>query len=329
MTIRNARLDALIRQLNLDLVSAKEAAVTARFGRLFRNPDFLSKQDYLDFLKIDHNQHWSNLHRLGWQPSENMRNLRLQLRTAMDPNRSLAERIDEALENLPGVNIGTLSPMLLVAFPQMYGVMNALCQRKLQDLSLWPTFPRGTTTGQKYEIVNEILNDIAKTNGLTLWAVDTLWWVDQNAAGTSEHSDPRSIAVDAMVKSMLATVEYSNGQTVEKVIKFKTTTFQGAELSEFIVGKLDESHNRCSISGLKLEFDGDPQLYPSLDRIDSRGHYVPENLQVVARFINFWKNNMADDEFRRLLKIVRGDQGVGPYRPTTMSSRCTSAVRGA
>jgi hypothetical protein len=33
----------------------------------------------------------------------------------------------------------------------------------------------------------------------------------------------------------------------------------------------------------------DLDLSPSLDRIDSDGHYAPDNLQIVARFVNRWK----------------------------------------
>ncbi|WP_298963557.1 hypothetical protein [uncultured Roseibium sp.] len=57
-----------------------------------------------------------------------------------------------------------------------------------------------------------------------------------------------------------------------------------------------------------MQFDGsDDQLRPSLDRIDSNGHYELGNLQVVARFINKWKSDSEDAEFRRSLEIVRGE----------------------
>ncbi|MEZ4234398.1 MAG: hypothetical protein R3B89_34810, partial [Polyangiaceae bacterium] len=49
----------------------------------------------------------------------------------------------------------------------------------------------------------------------------------------------------------------------------------------------------------------DPALTYSLDRIDSDGHYERDNLQVVCRFVNKWKSNSKDEEFRRLLRIVR------------------------
>ncbi len=48
--------------------------------------------------------------------------------------------------------------------------------------------------------------------------------------------------------------------------------------------------------GIDLQFHGqhsDKNLRPSLDRIDSEGHYVESNLQVVCQFINFWKSDKS------------------------------------
>ena len=58
-------------------------------------------------------------------------------------------------------------------------------------------------------------------------------------------------------------------------------------LIEHLKELLDATSDRCAITGLVLKFDGsDDQMHPSLDRINSDGHYEPGNLQVVARFIN-------------------------------------------
>ena len=62
----------------------------------------------------------------------------------------------------------------------------------------------------------------------------------------------------------------------------------------------------CVLSGLKLDVSGgDPELAPSLDRIDSSKHYEPGNLQVVARFINRWKSDDEQGNFVRLLMLVK------------------------
>ena len=77
---------------------------------------------------------------------------------------------------------------------------------------------------------------------------------------------------------------------------------------------LKEQDSCCAISGLPLQPDGqedDPELRSSLDRIDSSGHYAPGNLQIVCRFINRWKSDSDDGEFRRLLNLLRVEDGAG------------------
>jgi hypothetical protein len=56
------------------------------------------------------------------------------------------------------------------------------------------------------------------------------------------------------------------------------------------------------------EEQGDDQLRYSLDRIDSSRHYEPGNLQVVCKFINKWKGAMANEEFKRLVSLVRSSE---------------------
>jgi hypothetical protein len=64
-------------------------------------------------------------------------------------------------------------------------------------------------------------------------------------------------------------------------------------------------------SCIPLQYRGDHtdhQLLASLDRIDSNGHYAEGNLQVVCRFVNKWKSDLANAEFIRLLSLVRQDE---------------------
>ena len=53
---------------------------------------------------------------------------------------------------------------------------------------------------------------------------------------------------------------------------------------------------------------GDDQCRYSLDRIDSSKHYESGNLQEVCKFINKWKGAMANEDFRRLMELVRSGQ---------------------
>lgn len=56
----------------------------------------------------------------------------------------------------------------------------------------------------------------------------------------------------------------------------------------------------------RLHICHNKNLLPSLDRIDSAGHYEVGNLQMVCQFINFRKDDSDNVEFQRLLLLVRG-----------------------
>jgi hypothetical protein len=55
-----------------------------------------------------------------------------------------------------------------------------------------------------------------------------------------------------------------------------------------------------------LDFvDGDRELRCSLDRIDSSKHYEQGNLQAVCKFANRWKGASENEDFKRLIEVVR------------------------
>lgn len=119
---------------------------------------------------------------------------------------------------------------------------------------------------------------------------------------------PPQRTVYRIVDTVLKTVRGSNGQEGVRRIKDKELRFTDAELSAYVSDLLLEQQCLCALTGLNMQLDGeqeDSQMLCSLDRIDSDLHYEPGNLQLVCRFVNFWKSDQADDEFRRLLDIVR------------------------
>ena len=64
----------------------------------------------------------------------------------------------------------------------------------------------------------------------------------------------------------------------------------------------------CAITKLPMHLDGqkdlDYDLLASADRIDSNGHYEPKNVQLVCRFVNFWKCSQEIGKFVELLDRV-------------------------
>lgn len=292
------------------IVERKEA-VLKHFGPIFREPSQMEEKDYLEFLNFKGNGHWSGLERRGKEALTNgLEYLRSKLLILVDENRLLSERFDICLEALQGVGHGTLSAILLVAFPDRYGVWNNVSEAEMRKHGLWPTFKPRSTQGEKYVEINNTILSLCRKMKVDAWTLDTLWWSDRLAQKESGCIyDEWKIAIAQMVENTVHADRYANGQKVEVRIKNKEMKFNSKyELEKYLQILLKESNYNCAITGLGLQTrGGDPQLYPSLDRIDSDGHYEEGNLQVVARFINQWKSSSPDSEFRRLISLVRGE----------------------
>jgi len=77
----------------------------------------------------------------------------------------LQSRLDEAIEQIPGMGKAGAAAILLVTFPDQYGVWNDTWEQALKQLDLWPEFDRGTAFGERYAPVNQLLNDLATDLG--------------------------------------------------------------------------------------------------------------------------------------------------------------------
>lgn len=106
-----------------------------------------------------------------------------------------------------------------------------------------------------------------------------------------------------MLQTVRQTVAQS-GKAATVVAKVKEFRFPSDEaFLSYVRGLLHTCGGRCSLTQVLL-VEGDPDLCPSLDRINSDGHYEPGNIQIVARFANRWKSDTPDAQFRRLLVEV-------------------------
>ncbi len=118
----------------------------------------------------------------------------------------------------------------------------------------------------------------------------------------------REKSIIDMRYSVENTVRNANGQIVKRTVKNKDLRMSSAELDKHIASLLDRQDDRCALTGIPFHFhdpDSDKNLLPSLDRIDSDGHYEAGNLQILCRFINVWKGAYDNEEFKRLLMLVR------------------------
>lgn len=70
---------------------------------------------------------------------------------------------------------------------------------------------------------------------------------------------------------------------------------------EYIMSLLDLQNQKCSLSGVDIQIsDGSA----SLDRIDSSKGYIVGNVQWVYKPINFMKQSLSQDDFKKYCKLV-------------------------
>lgn len=194
----------------------------------------------------------------------------------------------------------------------------------------------GNCSFSNYSIFNAILGEIATAlelcgqRNVRLIDAHSFCWIyatllKQAASGdpgqpsggrTGKRSDPgyvhgaRERSIYQMKQTIIDTAKHARGQTVEQITtrKRKDLGFDSYALEEHIRALLARQNDRCMLTGIPFAFhseDADPQLLPSADRIDSDGHYEAGNIQIVCRFINFWKGSIPNAEFVRLLDLVR------------------------
>jgi hypothetical protein len=121
--------------------------------------------------------------------------------------------------------------------------------------------------------------------------------------------DGREKAIWQMVRNA-ENAARASGIVEEVLRKTKEVRMSQLEFKEYVDALLKQQQDKCALTGIPFQLQGvnaDLQLAPSLDRKDSAGHYEKGNLQVVCRFINFWKGSSDNEEFRRLLALVRGE----------------------
>ncbi|MCY4305670.1 MAG: hypothetical protein OXC62_12975 [Aestuariivita sp.] len=131
-----------------------------------------------------------------------------------------------------------------------------------------------------------------------------------------DHTDPHenifTDSVERMIDTAWKTCETATGVERTSATKIKNFKFSSTESGKkYVLDLLAQQNNRCALTGIPLETDqktDDPEFLCSLDRIDSNGHYEPGNLQVVCRFINRWKGDDDNAEFKRLLTHLMSDQ---------------------
>ena len=156
-----------------------EQEVIARYSELFnpKNIDNLTAEDFKSFLLFRNNRHWSGIFRHKNRVTSDMARLRDAIKILLDESQPLEKRLDTLFPpNKPnyikGMGKAIATPILLVVYPDKYGVWNEPSQQGLKRLNLLPQFSRGANFADKYMMINKVLNDLARQYNLSLWQVD-------------------------------------------------------------------------------------------------------------------------------------------------------------
>lgn len=158
-------------------------SVLERYGPVFRHAEDLAPETLSGFLRFENNRHWWNLHR---QEERLIRQFDLvadALVELLDEGRPLPERIDVAAD-VPGLTPDIYTAILTVAHPDRYGVWSSISEAAMRRLGLWPDIPEGSTEGEIYATVNDMLLAVAGDLDVDLWTLDALWW------GAEKEHDP-------------------------------------------------------------------------------------------------------------------------------------------
>lgn len=185
-------------------ISDPQATVLERFQPVFsvENVSEITEEEFRSFLLLENNRHWSGLHRQGPRMCSDIDKLREGLSILLDESEPIVDRLDKAIDMIPGMGKNVASAILLISHPERYGVWNNRSEANMKALGIWPTFERGESFGSRYVKVNEILLQLQDALKIDLWTLDALWYyLDQtNLDRTSEGNVNGDIVTDDVIE---------------------------------------------------------------------------------------------------------------------------------
>ncbi|OGM25449.1 hypothetical protein A2715_05370 [Candidatus Woesebacteria bacterium RIFCSPHIGHO2_01_FULL_39_32] len=156
-----------------------EQQVIGKYGQLFqpKNLDKLTKEDFKSFLLIKNNLHWEGIHRQGNIITSDMNALKRFLKHVLDEKLTLEKRLNtEFIENggywVKGIGRAIITAILMVVYPEKYGIWNTKSEAALKKLNLFPSFQRNYKFGDKFKKINEVLLELSNMHNISLWQLD-------------------------------------------------------------------------------------------------------------------------------------------------------------
>ena len=183
--ILKATLDRIKEQQDEELTSIFEARdeVLGIYQPILAKTNLkkLTAEQFKSFLLFKNNRHWKAIHRQANQIVADMPALRKAFGILLDEQKPLVDRLKKLRPKgkdplVKGLARSVITPILLVAHPKKYGVLNQVAEDGMKQLGVWPALERGSDFAGKYVAVNKVLNELASELGIDLWTLDALWW---------------------------------------------------------------------------------------------------------------------------------------------------------
>lgn len=161
----------------------EENEVIEKYGSMF-NPiklDSLTKEDFKSFLLMKNNKHWEGIHRQGNMITQDMDKLKKALKILLNEEMPIEERLNVLIpKNKPnfikGLHRSVVTPIMMVVYPDKYGVYNRRSDEGLTKVGLMPKHGKGEAFSKKYIEINKVLNSLASENDMSLFELDGVWW---------------------------------------------------------------------------------------------------------------------------------------------------------
>ena len=298
--------------------------VLARFGPVLapKNLDSLSAEDFKSFLQYKNNRHWTGLNRLGWKACENMDSLQRALHALLDESQPVANRLDHALAAVPGMGRALATAILLVVYPDRYGVWNGTSEAGMKTLGVWPTVERGTSAGRRYEAMNALLLRFANDLNIDLWTLDVLWWalvteplggnteserlVEMDDLGASHPSVSQRFPLEAHLQEFL----FDNWAQTELATDWSIYSEDGDETAGYeyptAIGRVDLLARHREPCWLVIELKRGQTSDATVGQVARYMGWVMENLAGSGEMVQgLVIAHQIDDAMRFALKAVR------------------------
>jgi hypothetical protein len=165
-------------------ITADRDEVFGHFRPIFstEHVNQITADEFKDFLSFKKNRHWRHIHRHQKTITSDMDKLRRALSVLVDEKKPIIERLNFLVPSMEGQNFvyglskAILTPILMVVYPEKYGVWNEVSRASMEQLGIWPKLSSQASFGERYVQVNEILLQLSQALEIDLWTLDWLWW---------------------------------------------------------------------------------------------------------------------------------------------------------